>query len=117
MNNQMLISYNQSEQKDLTSILNELPRLSKLYDVRLLSETSRKFVLHVQTKDKNECGDVQLTFQKRSLDIRHVLSKCEETGTVSISLSNLKRNRIRDLSRFAFTPPADAEIISDATFP
>jgi len=40
MNNQLLVSYNQSDKKDVTSILNDLPNLSKLYDVHLVSESS-----------------------------------------------------------------------------
>jgi chaperone LolA len=114
MTNQLLVSEYRNTEENMASILQNLSSLSKEYRVEIYRQNNTEITLNAIPRTDIGCSNIQLTFSKKSYDVRALESQCADTGSVHIIFSNSRRNTRTDSSIFDWTPPSDAEIISSA---
>jgi len=110
MSNQVLISNNMGEANEAFDVLTDFSNISKNYNVKIKSEKPEAYVLSVIPKPEQPFRKLEITMTKAELWITNFVIESEDTGTVELQFSNIKRNSVEQ-KVFVFTPPEGAEVI------
>ena len=92
-------------------VLTNFSTAQKKYNIALKKETDTMYLLSVSPKETTAFEQLEITMDKKELWITNFVVEGKETGTVSLSFTNIQRNSITDTGLFSFTPPESAEII------
>ena len=111
LNNQVLISDNMGDANEAFDVLTNFSTAQKKYNIALKKETDTMYLLSVSPKETTAFEQLEITMDKKELWITNFVVEGKETGTVSLSFTNIQRNSITDTGLFSFTPPESAEII------
>ena len=111
LNNQVLISDNMGDANEAFDVLTNFSTAQKKYNIALKKETDTTYLLSVTPKETTAFEQLEITMDKKELWITNFVVEGKETGTVSLSFTNIQRNSITDAGLFSFTPPEGAEVI------
>jgi len=110
-NNQALISDNMNDANEAFDVLTDFSNAQKKYNIVIKKESETDYLLSVTPKEGTTFEQLEVTMDKKELLITNLVVNSKETGTVSLSFSNVKRNSVTDKSLFSFVPPEGAEVI------
>lgn len=106
--NQALISSNQEQSEQLTSILTDISRMKEKFNIQLVDEKDEK--LHFSLKSEKIDGKIQLWFSQKEYVLQEVLVETAQ-ATTKLSFAETKLNPKFDKDEFVFQPKADTDII------
>ena len=106
--NQALISSNQEQSEQLTSILTDLSGLKKKYNIQLVDEKDEK--LHFSLQSEKLDGKIQIWFSQKEYVLQEVLVETSQ-ATTKLSFQEMKLNPTFDKDEFVFQPKPDTDII------
>ena len=110
-NNQVLISDNMGDANEAFDVLTDFSSAQKKYTIAIKKENETDYLLSVTPKEGTAFEQLEVTMDKKELLITNLVVNSKETGTVSLSFSNIKRNSVTDKGLFSFVPPQGAEVI------
>ncbi|MAA79896.1 MAG: hypothetical protein CL916_11620 [Deltaproteobacteria bacterium] len=110
-NNQALISDNMNDANDAFDVLTDFSNAQKKYTISIKKESETDYLLSVTPKEGMAFEQLEVTMDKTELLITKLVVNSKDTGTVSLSFSNVKRNSVTDKGLFSFVPPEGAEVI------
>ena len=111
LNNQVLISDNMGEANEAFDVLTDFSNAQKKYKISIKNESDTAYLLTVTPKEDAAFEQLEITMDKKELWITDFVVNGKETGTVSLTFSNIKRNSVTDSAIFSFTVPEGAEVI------
>ena len=111
LNNQALISDNMGDANEAFDVLTDFSSAQKKYTIAIKKENETDYLLSVTPKEGTAFEQLEVTMDKKELLITNLVVNSKETGTVSLSFSNIKRNSVTDKGLFSFVPPQGAEVI------
>ena len=111
LNNQVLISDNMGDANEAFDVLTDFSTAQKKYNITVKKETETTYFLSVTPKETTAFEQLEITMDKKELWITNFVVEGKETGTVSLSFTNIQRNSITNAGLFSFIPPEGAEII------
>lgn len=111
LNNQVLISDSTSDANEAFDVLTDFSNAKKKYNIVLKQETKDAYLLFVTPKEGTTFDQLEITMDKKELWITNFVVSGKDTGVVSLSFTNLKRNTVMDVGIFSFVPPEGAEVI------
>lgn len=106
--NQALISSNQAQSQQLTSLLTDLSGLKSKYKIALVSEEDSKVQLSLQS-EKME-GKIQLWFSQTEYVLQEVLIETSN-ATTKLVFNEMNLSPTFAEKEFVFEPKADTDII------
>ncbi len=106
--NQALISSNQEQSEQMTSILTDLSGLKDKYNIQLVDEKNER--LHFSLKSAKTEGKIQLWFSQKEYVLQEVLVETSQ-ATTKLSFAEMNLNPIFDKEEFIFQPKPDTDII------
>lgn len=110
-NNQVLISDEMSDANEAFDILTDFSNAQKKYNITIKEQSDSAYIFSVLPKESAAFEKLEITMDKKELWITNFVVESKETGTVSLSFSNIQRNSIADTALFSFVPPEGAEVI------
>ena len=111
LNNQALISNDMGDANEAFDVLTDFSSAQKKYTIAIKKESETDYLLSVTPKEGTAFEQLEVTMDKKELLITNLVVNSKETGTVSLSFSNIKRNSVTDKGLFSFVPPEGAEVI------
>ena len=111
LNNQVLISDEMGDANEAFDVLTDFSSAQKKYTIAIKKESATDYLLSVTPKEGTAFEQLEVTMDKKELLITNLVVSSKETGTVSLSFSNIKRNSVTDKGLFSFVPPQGAEVI------
>lgn len=111
LNNQALISDEMGDANEAFDVLTDFSSAQKKYTIAIKKESATDYLLSVTPKEGTAFEQLEVTMDKKELLITNLVVNSKETGTVSLSFSNIKRNSVTDKGLFSFVPPQGAEVI------
>lgn len=111
LNNQALISDEMGDANEAFDVLTDFSSAQKKYTIVIKKENATDYLLSVTPKEGTAFEQLEVTMDKKELLITNLVVNSKETGTVSLSFSNIKRNSVTDKGLFSFVPPQGAEVI------
>ena len=106
--NQALISSNQEQSEQLTSILTDLSSLKEKFNIQLVDEKEDR--LHFSLQSEKLDGKIQLWFSQKEYVLQEVLVETSQ-ATTKLSFAEMTLNPTFEKNEFIFEPKPDTDII------
>jgi outer membrane lipoprotein carrier protein len=106
--NQAIISSNQSQSDEMTSLLTNLNKLKDKYDIRLLDEEAEKIHLSLTSEAQN--AKIELWFSQTGYVLETIVVETAN-ATTKLQFTDLQLNPTLDEKEFVFEAQKDTDII------
>lgn len=106
--NQAIISSNEAQNSEITSLLTNLSKLKEQYKIQLVDEEAER--IHFKLQSQELQGELELWFSQKELFLEEITVKTSN-ATTKLKFSAFDLNPTLDAKEFTFTPQKDTDII------